>query len=275
MSAGPLRLLSTVQQAHVARPGDPYLRCELGDGSPSGPELRGYASDRLPAAVALIRTRWADDRLNAVVLGAPDDAAALAEAVLLAEPEVGFAMLPRGARAPVAAGHALQPRPSWSWDWMWTTSAPATRLPVEESVVLLDDDEPVRTLLAAAYPNPGRAPGHPHLAGWAGVWDGDRLGACATWEWHRPGHAHLSTIVVAPDLRGRGIGAAVTAALTRQLLDPTVPGPTSGPPLGSSGTTPARTVALGVYPDNVGAIRLYHRLGFVTGARFDTWATRD
>ena len=257
MSLGPLRPLTTVAQAHAARPGDAYLRCELGDGSAS--ELRGYASDQLPATVALIRTRWSDARLNAVVLGAPQDATPLAEAVLAAEPEVGFVMLPRTARRPVAHGRGLQLRASWSWDWMWTAAAPATPLPGEESVVLLEDDGPVRALLAAAYPDPGRAPGHPHLAGWVGVWDGGRLGACATWEWHRPGHAHLSTIVVAPDLRGRGMGAALTAALTRRLLD-------------GSWSGQAQSVALGVYPDNLGAIRLYRRLGFDTGCQFDTWS---
>lgn len=54
----------------------------------------------------------------------------------------------------------------------------------------------------------------------------------------------LAGLTVAPDQRGRGLGAALTAGMTRALL--------------------ARhdTVALGVYTDNVGAARLYRRLGF-------------
>ncbi|MDG4801578.1 GNAT family N-acetyltransferase [Micromonospora sp. WMMD980] len=54
----------------------------------------------------------------------------------------------------------------------------------------------------------------------------------------------LAGLAVAPGHRGRGLGAALTAGMTRALF--------------------ARYdhVALGVYPVNVGAIRLYRRLGF-------------
>ncbi|MBQ1073899.1 GNAT family N-acetyltransferase [Micromonospora sp. C31] len=57
----------------------------------------------------------------------------------------------------------------------------------------------------------------------------------------------LAGLTVAPDRRGRGLGAALTAAMTRALL------------------SRHDTVALGVYSVNVAAIRLYRRLGF-TGA---------
>ena len=54
----------------------------------------------------------------------------------------------------------------------------------------------------------------------------------------------LAGLTVAPDQRGRGLGAGLTAGMSKALL--------------------ARfdTVGLGVYPDNVGAVRLYRRLGF-------------
>ncbi|MGC4770910.1 GNAT family N-acetyltransferase [Micromonospora sp. DT44] len=54
----------------------------------------------------------------------------------------------------------------------------------------------------------------------------------------------MAGLTVAPDQRGRGLGAALTAGMTRALL------------------SRHDTVALGVYPDNVGAVRLYRRLGF-------------
>ena len=49
---------------------------------------------------------------------------------------------------------------------------------------------------------------------------------------------------MAPACRGRGLGAALTAGMSRALA--------------------ARhdVLALGVYPANVGAIRLYRRLGY-------------
>ncbi|WP_231925469.1 GNAT family N-acetyltransferase [Micromonospora purpureochromogenes] len=73
--------------------------------------------------------------------------------------------------------------------------------------------------------------------------DGDRLVACGA-DRSRGDVGFLAGLTVAPDRRGRGLGAALTAGMARALA--------------------ARYdhVALGVYTDNVGAIRLYRRLGF-------------
>ncbi len=60
-----------------------------------------------------------------------------------------------------------------------------------------------------------------------------------------PGCPHLASIVTHGDHRGSGLGAAVTAWLTRRLLD------------AGSGV-----VTLGMYSDNDGARRVYRRLGF-------------
>ncbi len=62
-------------------------------------------------------------------------------------------------------------------------------------------------------------------------------------------------MTVAPRHRGRGLGAAITAAMTRVLLER------------------YDMVALGVYPSNLAAIRLYRRLGYtdtfsLTSVRF-------
>ena len=45
-----------------------------------------------------------------------------------------------------------------------------------------------------------------------------RLVAVAADEPMRPDVPHLASIATHPDVRGTGLGAAVTAALTRQLL---------------------------------------------------------
>ncbi|MEW2380005.1 GNAT family N-acetyltransferase [Micromonospora sp. NPDC047812] len=133
------------------------------------------------------------------------------------------------------------------WDFLWTTVAPP-RQPDEERVVRLTAaDHPALTaLIDEAFPTTTSRPGDPRIVDWYGIRDGDRLVACGA-DRSRGDIGFLAGLTVAPDLRGRGLGAALTAAMTRALL--------------------ARhdTVALGVYSVNVGAIRLYRRLGF-TGA---------
>jgi ribosomal protein S18 acetylase RimI-like enzyme len=55
---------------------------------------------------------------------------------------------------------------------------------------------------------------------------------------------HLSSIAVHPDARGQGLGAAVTSALTRQLIDEGM-----------------EVVTLGMYADNAAGHGLYRHLG--------------
>ena len=77
-----------------------------------------------------------------------------------------------------------------------------------------------------------------------GAFDGDRLVGVARAAVRLPAVWIVSGVLVAEGRRGRGIGAAVTAAVARVAE-----------------TTGART-ALYVRADNVPAVRLYHRLGF-------------
>ena len=69
-----------------------------------------------------------------------------------------------------------------------------------------------------------------------------------------PGVPHLASIATHPSARGRGLGALVTAALTRRLLDEGAP-----------------VVTLGMYADNDVARRMYLRLGFRCDHR---WSSR-
>ncbi len=60
------------------------------------------------------------------------------------------------------------------------------------------------------------------------------------------GRLHLSRLIVAPELRGRGFGRF----LTRTLLD-------------KAQSRYPRAVSLGVHPENEPALRLYRSLGFI------------
>lgn len=247
---------------HAALPDDAYLRCEL----QAGQAVDGYVTAD-GSACALIRPRWTDDRANVLALGSPGAALGLTEHVLSTRTALAAVMVPTGAGDLAVPGVDL--RQAWSWRWMWVASPPAVQ-PGEDAVEQVDDDA-VTVLLEQAYPHPSRLPGHPLAAGWLGIRAGTTspgggaqgLVACGTWEWHTTHHAHLSTIAVHPDARGRGLGAALSAALVRRLLDGALPHPQEG--------TAATTVGLGVYPDNTTAIRLYERLGFRATHAFDTW----
>ncbi|GIG24260.1 GNAT family N-acetyltransferase [Cellulomonas denverensis] len=71
------------------------------------------------------------------------------------------------------------------------------------------------------------------------------LGGSGSW--------HLHGLGVRPGTRGQGLGGALTAGATRQLL-----------------AAGADWVSLGMWDDNDGARRIYHRLGFRTVHRLTT-----
>ncbi|MEU8183987.1 GNAT family N-acetyltransferase [Micromonospora sp. NPDC049044] len=130
------------------------------------------------------------------------------------------------------------------WDFHWTTAPPPAQ-PDEQPVVRLTDaDRPeLAALVEEAFPASTSRPGDPRVLDWYGIRVGDRLVACGA-DRSQGDIGFLAGLTVAPDQRGRGLGASLTAGMTRALL--------------------ARhdTVGLGVYTHNVGAARLYRRLGF-------------
>jgi ribosomal protein S18 acetylase RimI-like enzyme len=130
------------------------------------------------------------------------------------------------------------------WDFLWTTAPPPVQ-PAEERVVRLTEaDHPaLAALIDQSFPTTTSRPGDPRIVDWYGIREGDQLVACGA-DRSRGDIGFLAGLTVATDRRGRGLGAALTAGMTRALA--------------------ARygDVALGVYTDNVGAIRLYRRLGF-------------
>lgn len=206
----------------------------------------------LGGATAFVR-RGPSGRRSLTALGAGPDVVALVDALL---PEVvarridaSSVTLPRTVPMPAAAGDEGD-----DWNWM-AIAAPPVVVPGEERVVEVADADPaIGALLAEASPRPSLQPGAVPGSRWVGVWEAGRLIAVAGRDGGVPGAPHLASIAVRPAVRGCGLGAAVTASLSRRLLAEGAP-----------------AVSLGYYAINAVAGRMYDRLGF--GARHE-WSSR-
>jgi GNAT superfamily N-acetyltransferase len=130
------------------------------------------------------------------------------------------------------------------WDFLWTSDEPP-HIPGEDRVVRLSDtDAPaIEEVLDDALPASSTRPGDSRIRAWYGVWEGERLVAVAA-DRSRGETGFLAGIAVRSDHQGQGLGAAVTAAVTRLLL------------------MEYAAVALGVTWNNDAAQRLYERLGY-------------
>jgi ribosomal protein S18 acetylase RimI-like enzyme len=130
------------------------------------------------------------------------------------------------------------------WDFRWTRTPPPAQ-PLQERVHRLrtDDAQAIDALLERAFPGTHTRPGDPGVRCWYGVWDHGRLVACGA-DRSRGGVGSIAAVAVDPDEQGRGLGAALTAAMAQQVL------------------TECDVVSLGVLTRNHRADRLYRRLGF-------------
>jgi len=176
--------------------------------------------------------------------GAPDELAPL-----LAELSRTLPSLPLRVSIEAHAEQALPRR--WRhaqasrWDAMWTDRMPAP-VPGEERVVLVSDAAEINRLLDRANPDTHGRPGDPGMRAWFGVREGaDLVAVGALSSVVATGTAHLRGVSTLPRLRGRGLGTAVSARLTRVGLDTVSP-----------------LVTLGVYTANAAAISVYRRLGY-------------
>lgn len=123
---------------------------------------------------------------------------------------------------------------------------------------LVDADQEVADLLAAASPLHSAAPGDRDVLRWCGIRSADgRLVACAAHAEHVRGVPHLASIATLPDHRRRGLGTTVTGWLTRTLLG-----------------EGAGVVTLGMYADNTDARPVYRRLGFRNDHHFSSGRLR-
>lgn len=174
-------------------------------------------------------------------LGSATVAADLVAALVDEVGPVPAAHLPR---APLAdLGARLPVRRYGEWSFLWTSTPPAAH-PAQSRVAPLtaDDEVEIAALLDADHPGASTRPGGRRVRRWYGIQDGGRLVACGADS--SRGIGVLTAITVASDRRGEGLGAALTCAMSRALH------------------AEFGVVSLGVDLDNVGAARLYRRLGF-------------
>lgn len=175
---------------------------------------------------------------------------------------VGWMSLPRGSVVPEHLLATAGLTHFSTWDWLVADVAPPYS-DAEIGVERLDpvaEADAIRACLARANPGTTAVPDGPNEAAWIGVRDDDgRLvgvfGAALRGGWTAESFSwHLHGLGVLPSTRGRGLGAALTAYLTRLGL-----------------AEGADWVSLGMYADNVPARTIYHRLGYVTEAEFDSY----
>jgi GNAT superfamily N-acetyltransferase len=130
--------------------------------------------------------------------------------------------------------------PREAWDFRWTAVAPP---PSGSALSKVGDHSAVAELLDAGHPGTAMRPGHPLIRQWWGIWEEGRLVACAA-DRSAGDIGVIGAVTVHPGHRGRGHGAAVSAELTRRLLDR------------------YGLCSLGVMEGNDTATRLYARLGY-------------
>jgi ribosomal protein S18 acetylase RimI-like enzyme len=157
--------------------------------------------------------------------------------------EARYVNLPRHDRSP--SGYQVRE----AWDLRWCMQLPAPR-PYEDLVEEITDNDEVNALLDVAFPHTGARPGSAVVRRFYGIRSGGRLVACACDRSspypHEPDQSVgvIGAVAVHPEHRRHGLGAAVTAALTRRL-SPTY-----------------ELVALGHVADNEAATLLYPQLGY-------------
>lgn len=181
-------------------------------------------------------------------VGRPEELEVLLPGVLAAHgPGVRWASVPRAVRVPAHVLDAAGLAHLTAWDRMTVDLLPA-RQPGEDAAEPLDlatADHQVHACLEAANPGTRARPGAPDDLGWWGVRDRDRLVGVVGTAARPDGAVHLHGLGVVPSHRGRGLGRALTAAVTRRALEAGAP-----------------WVSLHMYADNTPARRLYEALGY-------------
>ncbi|NHT16199.1 GNAT family N-acetyltransferase [Cellulomonas sp. IC4_254] len=277
----------------MTRVGDPA------DGTPQHPD--GPGARTAPGPSAVLPARWADDPFLLDERGwwRPAQVHADGDAMLLVQRAADAPgehpptmLLAVGPAEPLAALLRAHARPghrfAWvdteafgllradevaalglapnrtGWEWLVTEDAPAP-VAAETRVRELDpraDGAAIRACLADANPTTDADPDGPGERWW-GVPDGaGRLGGVIgagprAGRVGGRGSAHLHGLGVRPGERGQGLGAALTAAAVRALV-----------------ADGADWVSLGMWDDNHGARRIYHRLGLRTAHRLTTLRAR-
>jgi GNAT superfamily N-acetyltransferase len=228
-----LTQLGSAAEVLVATGHDPFAR-----GSLRRPLARGWLSGRAVAWMGVD----AEERTSYLsALGPPAEVGALIGALVEEVPPGQRMTLPRGTPVHLPAWMSID---GTDWDFRWLGSPPPVQ-PGEDLVEDVEDDAALAVLLAESSPTASALPGHPGIRRWVGIRSAGALIACAADTSGTTGVGHLSSIAVHPSARGRGLGSAVTAALTRRLFD-----------------EGCDMVTLGMYADNSYGRAMYDALGF-------------
>lgn len=215
----------------------PYVRATLrhaGDG------LRTWLS----TGAAVWTARHVHTRAPVVrALGEPEPVAGLLAEI--------WPLLPHGVRFMAPAGvipllrEPVRFTPKSRFEFRWTTQDPP-EVPGEDDVQVLSaaDDADITELLRTGNPTAEMTPGDPAVRRWAGVRDAAGRLVTVAADTSGEGTGHLSSVATAVDRRGRGLGGALAARLTRWLV------------------AEFGLCSLGLYADNDPARRLYARLGY-------------
>jgi ribosomal protein S18 acetylase RimI-like enzyme len=224
-------VLTSAAEVLLATDHDPYVR-----GSLRAPEVTGWTGH---GAVAW-RATDPEERVGYLMsLGEPAQVAALLADLINEIPHNTRVTMPRGTPPLLPAWVAVD---GTDWEFWWVDAPVPSQLLEPEVVDVLPEE--VAPLLSAASPTASAQADDPHVRRWVGVHGPGGLLACAADTSGATGVGHLSSIAVHPSARGQGLGAAVTAALTRRLFE-----------------DGADVVTLAMYADNVAGGSLYRHLG--------------
>ncbi|MET0741638.1 MAG: GNAT family N-acetyltransferase [Candidatus Nanopelagicales bacterium] len=219
---------------------DPYVRYDVRDEVP----VRGWS--RAGAVAWVAPDAWHRDRAALNAVGpVPEAAELVGHMITSGAVEPLPCRLPRGAMPLLP--DSVRP-PKWvDWDWWWSQTPPPTQAN-EIAVSWLDDDDhdDITALLELSSPTASASVADEHTLRWCGVRDDSgALIACCADVRYLPNVPHLASIATRPDQRGRGLGAAVTAWISRRCFDEGL-----------------GVVTFGMYAHNETARRMYRRLGF-------------
>jgi ribosomal protein S18 acetylase RimI-like enzyme len=236
-----VRQLADARELLTLTHDDPFVRAWV-----DAARFSGAWSHPGGAAAWVMPSRRTAASMHLISSGPADSAAHLAVAVRdQLGPRLSSVTLPRDGDSHLPPSHVLRPRNDWEW---FATHEPPPVQPREAEVDWIDGtpDEEIATFLEHWSPRHDAKPGRPGVLRWCGArGDDHQLLAVAAHMEHVPGVPHLASIATSGRARGRGYGAAVTAWITRSILE-----------------QGAGWVTLGMYSDNDVARRMYHRLGY-------------
>lgn len=239
----------TAGQLHATAPNDVMVISETRGGA-----IAAWSLDGGLAFAAADDYSGADCWLS--VVGNPEATPTLVDAALadLGDQIAGLTVPLGVSLAPWNAAPPPGQEAESEWDLMATRTPPPTQ-EGESRIVPIDDLIEVQAFLDRVSPQHSVRADYKLVDLWAGVRDeaSDSLLAIGAQSRRISGVAYLASIATDPQARGRGFGAAITAMLTRRVLD---------------GSETLCTLAH--YNWNDAARRVYLRVGYHTTHQFSS-----